>query len=336
MKLSKLLFAAISLAVAGPAPAQETILIRFSHVVAPETPKGRAALRFRDLAESYTRGRVKVEVHPDSRLYKDGEEFEALQRGTVEMLAPSLSKFGALVPQFEVFDLPYIFPNRATLHRVMDGAAGRDLLARLEPKGIVGLAFWDNGFKQMSANRPLRTVSAFAGLRMRVQDSRVLEAQMRALGAVPKVLQFSAVTEALRRGEVDGAENPVSNFYTQGMNAVQKHMTLSDHGYLGYAVISAKKFWDGLPSEVRTQLERAMADATAYEREIAQQENDDALAAVRKAGTTEVYVLPLQQRLAWHRVLQPVHREFEPVVGRDLLDTIYRTAEVVERDGAGR
>lgn len=342
MKLTPGFFAPVfffiaSLAIPSAAFSADQIVIKFSHVVAPNTPKGKAAQKFKDLAEQYTKGRVKVELYPNSQLYKDREEMEALQLGAVQMLAPSLSKFGPLgVRDFEAFDLPYIFPNKETLYRVMDGDIGKKLFAKLGAKDIIGLAYWDNGFKQMSANKPLRNVEDFKGLKMRIQSSKVLEAQMRALGASPQVIAFSEVYTALQQGVVDGTENPVSNFYTQKMHEVQKYLTISDHGYLGYAVITNKKFWDGLPQDVRADLEKAMQETTVYERDIAQKENDEALAKVRAAGTTEVYVLPLKERLVWQKALLPVHKEFEQTIGKDLIYAIYNVAAQVEKEKAGK
>ena len=337
MKLARLFFAILCFGISSLAFSADPIIIKFSHVVAPNTPKGKAAQKFKELAETYTAGRVKVELYPNSQLYKDREEMEALQLGAVQMLAPSLSKFGPLgVREFEAFDLPYIFPNKETLYRVMDGDIGKKLFAKLEPKNIVGLAYWDNGFKQMSANKPLRNVDDFKGLKMRIQSSKVLDAQMRALGASPQVMAFSEVYTALQQGVVDGTENPVSNFYTQKMHEVQKHMTISDHGYLGYAVITNKQFWDSLPKDIRGELEHAMKEATVYERDIAQKENDESLAKVRAAGTTEVYVLPLKERQAWYKVLLPVHKEFEDVIGKDVIYGIYTIAAQVEKEKAGK
>ncbi len=302
----------------------DPIIIKFSHVVAPDTPKGRAAEKFKQLAEQKTGGKVKVEVYPNSQLYKDREELEALQLGSVQMLAPSMAKFGPMgVREFEVFDLPYIFPDSNVLHRVMDGEVGKKLFAKLDTKGLTGLAFWDNGFKQMSSNRPMHNVSDFKGLKMRIQSSKVLDAQMKALGAIPQVMAFSEVYSALQQGVVDGTENPVSNFYTQKMNEVQKHMTMSNHGYLGYAVVVNKNFWDGLPADVRKALTEAMKEATEFERDIAQKENDDALQKVRDAKTTEVYVLTHSEREAWRKALLPVHTEFESVIGKDLIQSVY-------------
>lgn len=326
---SHALFLAVLMFAAVPAAslAADPIVIKFSHVVAPDTPKGKAANKFKELAETRTNGRVKVDVYPNSQLYKDREEMEALQLGAVQMLAPSLSKFGPLgVREFEVFDLPYIFPNKAVLYAVMEGDVGKGLFKRLEGKGILGLAYWDNGFKQMSANKPLRKVDDFKGFKLRIQSSKVLDAQMKALGANPQVMAFSEVYSGLQQGVVDGTENPVSNFYTQKMHEVQKHLTLSEHGYLGYAVIVNRKFWDGLPADVRKTLDQAMVEATRYERDIAQQENDDALAKVRAAGTTEVYALTPAERDAWRKALLPVHKLFESVVGKDNIDAINEIA----------
>ena len=335
MNLIRFVLAALVFSFSPLVFSADQIVIKFSHVVAPSTPKGKAALKFKELAELISKGQVKVEVYPNSQLYKDREELEALQLGAVQMLAPSLSKFGTLgIRDFEVFDLPYIFPNKESLYRVMDGDIGKKLLTKLEAKDIIGLAYWDNGFKQMSANKPLRMVEDFKGLKLRIQSSKVLDAQMKALGANPQVMAFSEVYTALQQGVVDGTENPVSNLYTQKMHEVQKHLTLSDHGYLGYAVVVNKKLWEGLPKDIRATLEQAMRDATDYERVIAQQENDESLAKVKAAGATEIYVLQLKDRLLWHKALLPVHKEFESIIGKELIYDIYNVAAQVEKEKA--
>jgi C4-dicarboxylate-binding protein DctP len=317
--------AAAAIAVPTILRAQAPIVIKFSHVVATDTPKGKGADYFKKLAEERTKGRVKVEVYPNSTLYKDREEVEALQLGSVQLLAPSLAKFGPLgVREFELFDLPYIFDNYAELHRITEGPVGQGLLKKLEAKGITGLAYWDNGFKVMSANRPLRKPEDFRGLKMRIQSSKVLEAQMRALGAIPQVMAFSEVYQALQTGVVDGTENPPSNLYTQKMHEVQKYVTLSDHGYLGYAVITNKKFWDGLPADIRTTLEGAMKDATRFANDIAKKENDDALEAVRKSGKSEIIALSADEKKAWKKALVKVHRENEDRIGKDLIASVYK------------
>ncbi|MFC3529425.1 TRAP transporter substrate-binding protein [Paracoccus mangrovi] len=317
--------AIIAITSALPALAQDVITIKFSHVVAPDTPKGKGAAKFKELAEQYTEGKVKVEIYPNSQLYKDKEELEALQLGAVQMLAPSLAKFGPLgVQQFELFDLPMLFKDRTELRKVTEGELGKKLLGMLQEKGITGLAYWDNGFKIMSANSPVVHPDDFLGLKMRIQSSKILEAQMEALGAVPQVMAFSEVYQALQTGVVDGTENPPSNMYTQKMNEVQKHATISRHGYLGYAVIVNKQFWDGLPDDVRANLEKAMAESTEYANGIAEEENDKSLQAMKDAGTTEFHEMTEEERAEWLEVLKPVHEEMADRIGADLIQEAYQ------------
>jgi C4-dicarboxylate-binding protein DctP len=317
--------AAALLVCTGTALAQQPIMIKFSHVVALDTPKGKGAEQFKKLAEERTKGRVKIEVYPNSTLYKDGEEMEALQLGSVQMLAPSVAKFGPLgVREFEVFDLPYIFEDFTQLHKVTEGSVGKLLFDKLQAKGIVGLAYWDNGFKDFSANKPLKLPTDAKGMKFRIQSSKVLEAEIRALGGIPQVMAFSEVYQALQTGVVDGTENPPSNFYTQKMNEVQKYFTLTEHGVIEYAVIANKKFWDGLPADIRTALEGAMKDASKYANEIAKEENDKALAAVKATGKTEIIALTPEAKAAWKKQLIPVHKEQESRIGKEVIEGVYK------------
>ena len=327
----RLLTAALALPLG--ARAQAPIVIKFSHVVAPETPKGKAAQRFKELAEARTGGRVRIELYPNSQLYKDKEEMEALQLGSVQMLAPSLAKFGPLgVKEFEVFDLPFLFKDTEAFRAITEGPLGAELFRKLEPKGIRGLAYWDNGFQIMSANRPLRQVSDFKGLKMRIQSSKVLVAQMRALGAIPQVMAVSELYQALQTGLVDGTEGVPSNFYTQRIHEVQKHMTLSNHGHLAYAVIVNKKFWDGLPGDIRGPLEAALKEATAYANTIAGTENATALQGIRASGRTSLHTLTPAEMNAWKKALMPVHQAMESRVGKATVAAAYRAAGFVAPD----
>lgn len=328
MKLKSVLvgaLAAAGLAMASLPALADPIVIKFSHVVAVDTPKGKAAEFFKKRAEELTKGKVKVEVYPNSQLYKDKEEMEALQLGAVQMLAPSLAKFGPLgVKEFEVFDLPFIFDDYDDLHKVTQGAVGQGLLKKLEPKGISGLAYWDNGFKSFSANTPIQKPEDLKGKKMRIQSSKVLEEQMRSIGSIPQVMAFSEVYQALQTGVVDGTENPISNLYTQKMHEVQKHLSLTNHGYLGYAVIVNKKFWDGLPADVKGPLDTAMKESTAYANKIAKEENDASLEGVKKAGKTTVHVPTKEERLAFKRAMVPVHQKMESRIGKETILEIYK------------
>lgn len=327
--MKALLLGAFGCALAFASPAwADPIIIKFSHVVTADTPKGQGAEKFKQLAEERTKGAVKVEVYPNSTLYKDKEEVEMLQLGAVQMLAPSTSKFGPLgVKEYEAFDLPYIFPNEQVLRKVQDGPIGQGLFKKLESKGIKGLGYWDNGFKIMTSNRPMHLPEDMKGLKIRIQSSKVLEAQFKQIGALPQVLAFSELYQALQTGVVDGQENPPSNVLTQKVNEVQKHATLTYHGYVGYAVIVNKPFWDGLPADIRTTLEGCMKDATEFEHSVANADNEKALAAIRATGKTEVYTPTEAENAAWRKALAPVQKEMASRVGKDLVAALNKEAE---------
>src|SRR5512139_3342115 len=249
MRKLLLAVAAAALALAPAAvQAQNPIVIKFSHVVANDTPKGKGALKFKELAEKYTNGKVKVEVYPNSQLFKDKEEIEALQLGSVQMLAPSTAKFAPLgAKEFEALDLPWLFKDEDAYAKAMKGSVGKYLFTKLEPKGIKGLAFWDNGFHMVSANRPLLNPSDFQGIKMRISGSKIADQYLRDVGAIPQIMAFSEVYQALQTGVVDACENTASNYLTQKFYEVQKDITVSYHAHLQYAVIVNAKFWAGLP-----------------------------------------------------------------------------------------
>ena len=315
-----------SLVLSGSAQAQTSapIVIKFSHVVSKDSAKGKAAEYFKKLAEERTKGAVKVEVFHNSVLYRDKEEIEALQLGAVQLLAPTPGKFGPMgVREFEVLDLPYLFDNSEQEHRVTQGPIGAGMLKLLTSKGILGLGFWDNGFKQMTSNSPIRRPEDFKGQKLRIQSSKVIDAQMRALGALPQVTSFAELYGALQTGVVDGQEHPSDVIYPSKLYEVQKYLTVSDHGYHGYVVITNGKFWAGLPPDIRNTLEGAMKDTTTYFNETAKKENDDSLEAIRKAGKTQIVILTPEEKKAWKKVLFKVHREMGDKLGLPLLQSIY-------------
>jgi C4-dicarboxylate-binding protein DctP len=323
--------AAVSAAVAGPGTlfAQQPIVIKFSHVVANDTPKGKGALKFQELAQKYTNGKVKVEVYPNSTLYKDKEEMDALASGAVQLLAPSTAKFRPIgVPEFEAMDLPFIFDGEEGYYKTVNGPIGKGLLKRLEAKNITGLAYWDNGFHMVSANKPLLMPADFQGLKVRISGSKIADLYFRKLGALPQIMAFSEVYQALQTGVVDGCENTPSNYWTQKFYEVQKHITNSQHAHLQYAVIANAKFWNGLPADVRGQLEKAMTEATDYTNSIAKTENVEALEKIKQSGKTTVHVLTPQQRQAWVTAMKPVYKEAEGRVGKQIVDELLKSAGI--------
>jgi C4-dicarboxylate-binding protein DctP len=320
---------AVVLAVPGSTLAQAPIVIKFSHVVANDTPKGKGALKFKELAEKYTAGKVQIEVYPNSSLFKDKEEIEALQLGSVQMLAPSTAKFAPLgVKEFEALDLPWLFKDDKTYADAMKGPVGKWLFEKLKAKGITGLAYWDNGFHMASANRPLINPSDFEGLKIRISGSKIADQYFRELGSIPQIMAFSEVYQALQTGVVDGCENTPSNYLTQKFHEVQKDITVSNHAHLQYAVIVNSQFWDGLPADIRAQLTKAMDEATDYTNSIAKKENEDALEAIKASGKTTLHYLTPEQKAAWQKAMSGTYKWAKGRVGQEVLDLVSKELNV--------
>ena len=317
---AKALACAAIMSCAGLAQAADApILIKFAHVVADNTPKGQGALLFKQLAEERLPGRVKVEVYPNSSLFGDGKEMEALLLGDVQMLAPSLAKFEQYAKPMQIFDLPFLFDNMEAVDRFQASPEGRGLLTSMEDKNITGLAYWHNGLKVMSANKPLRVPADARGLKFRVQASAVLEEQFKAVRANPRKMSFAEVYQGLQTGVVNGTENTWSNYYSQKVHEVQKYMTESDHGLIDYMVITNTKFWKGLPDDVRSELETIMAEVSVEVNKQADELNRTAKQDIAKAGTTEIIELTPQQRAEWREAMRPLWQKFEKEIGAELI-----------------
>ena len=315
--------AAVLLGSATAAMAADPIQIKFSHVVATDTPKGQAAEYFKKLAEERTKGRVKVIIYPNSQLYKDKEELEALQMGSVQMLAPTTSKFGPMgLKEFEVFDVPYLFMNEDQVHKVTRGPVGQSMLQKLESRGIKGLAFWDNGFRVFSANKPLRTPADMKGLKIRINSSKVNQAIVNSVGAMPQTMALSEVYQAMQTGVVDGGDGNLSNLYTQKHYEVQKYVVNTKHSYSGYAVVVNKAFWDKLPPDIRTTLEGAMKEASVYNDSIAEKDTSNAIAMMKASGKTQVYEPNAAEKAQWVKTMQSVQNEIAPRIGMAMINAV--------------
>ncbi len=296
------------------------IVIKFSHVVAVDTPKGQAAEYFKKLVEERSNGSIKVEVYPNSSLFDDKDVMTPLMTNAVQMAAPSFSKFTSFAPSLQLVDLPFLFNDANHLHAVLGGSVGQKILDTVGKKGLVGLAFWDSGFKQLSANKPLIWPQDAEGLKFRIMSSKVLEAQFKAVGANPQVLPFSEVYSALQQGVVDAAENPLSNFYTKKFYEVQSDLTLSNHGYLGYLVVTNKIFWSKLNDEQKALINQAMKEATEYGNKLAVKMDEDYLVKIKESGKTTVHELTPEQRQAWKSKMMVIYPEFYDVIGKDLIE----------------
>ena len=319
MKLKHLALVAAA-SVLGAAPLSAQTVIKFSHVVADNTPKGRAALKFKEEAEKLLPGKVKVEVYPNSQLFGDAKEMEAVALGDVQLIAPSLSKFDKYTKKLQVFDLPFLFDGVASVDKFQSGDVGQKLLTSLSDKGFVGLAYWHNGMKQLSANKALLLPSDAKGLKFRIQSSDVLQAQFEAIGAVPQKLAFAEVYQALQVGTVDGQENTWSNIYSQKFHEAQKHFTESNHGVIDYMVVTNADWWNGLSKDIQEGLTKAMAVATKVNNDTADQLNAEAKAKIVAAGTSEIHQLNAEQKKAWRDAMKPVWTKFEGAIGKDLIE----------------
>lgn len=307
--------------------ADDAILIRFSHVVADATPKGQGALLFKQLVEERLPGKVRVEVYPNSSLYGDADELEALRNNDVQLLAPSLAKFEQYTKQLQVFDLPFLFDDLEAVNRFQKRAKGRQLLRSMEEHNIAGLAYWHNGMKQLSATRALQVPGDASGLSFRIQPSAVLEAQFRQLGASTQKLPFSEVFQALQSGQVQGAENPWSNIHSQKLHEVQPFISETNHGVLDYMLVSNSRFWYGIPHQLRMELEGIIDEVTYAVNRQAEAANQTDRQRIIDSGRSQVIELSAQQRQAWRDAMRPVWQQFEPLIGGDVI----KAAQTVNR-----
>ena len=321
----RLLAVAAVFAVAQATASAQPIVIKYSHVVADQTPKGQAAIKFKELAEKALPGKVEVQVFPNSQLFGDGKEMEALLLGDVQVIAPSLAKFGRYTPKLQVFDLPFLFDDIEAVDRFQASPKGQELLDSMNKKGIKGMGYLHNGMKQLSANKPLRLPADAKGLKFRIQASDVLEAQFKAVGANPQKLAFAEVYQALQSGVVDGTENPWSNIYTQKFYEVQKDIMDSNHGVLDYMVIVNAAWWNKLPEDVRKALSTAMVESIKYGNKIADEEAINYRQKVIDAKKAQVLPMTKDELAQWRKAMQPVWKQFEGEIGKDVIEAAQKS-----------
>lgn len=300
----------------------EQIIIKFSHVVAEYTPKGLAVDRFAKLVKEKTNGKVEVQVFPNSILHSEQTEIPALISGEIQMIAPAYSHLSGTIPQWSVLELPYVFLNYQEVETAFQGKIGEILFSTLEKSGMKGLAFWSSGFKQVTANQPLIMPADFHGQRIRIIPSKVLDTHYRTLGAIPVGSSFGDLYSLLATGKVDGEENTVSNLYTKRLYEVQKHLTVSNHNFLGYAVIVNEPFWKELPDDLKQAIEEALKEATAFNNQLSVEMNAQQLEEVLTKELMQTHIQTEEERAAWRQALQPVYDSFAPQIGPELMQEI--------------
>lgn len=328
--MTKIFFAALAGMLLGGAAwpvLADPVVIKFAHVVNDDTPKGRGALQFQKLVQERLGGQVKIEVYPNSTLVGDADELEALKTNQVQLLAPSVSKLNGMAKGLQVYDLPYLFDNLDAVKRFQRRDKSRELLGSLVTHGITGLGYWNNGGRQLSATRDIRTPADLKGLTFRVESSDVLAAYFQQLGAQAVKLPFSQVYAALQTGKVQGAENPWSNLLGQKLNTVQPYIVEDNHSFLTYMVITNTSFWNGLPFGIRAELEAILDEVTLSVNRDAEAINAKARERVVAANTSKILVQTPAEREAWRAAVAPLIKRYESEVGSDVL----RAAEAANR-----
>ena len=324
--MKKLVIGAVAAAVLATSGLAAEYTLKFSHVVSDNTPKGKAARFFEQRLEELSKGKIDVQVYPSSQLYKDNAVLKAIRLNSVQMAAPSFSKFGKIVPNLALFDLPFLFKDMGHLHRVQDGEVGEKLKAMVTKKGIVALSFWDNHFKQLSSSKKALIKPEDAeGQKFRIMSSKVLEAQFHAIGANPQMMPFSEVYSGLQQGVIDGQENTNSNIFTKKFHEVQNYLTITNHGYLGYLVVMSEKFWNNLPKDLQALVTQAINEATQKEREFAEKLNTKQFNEIKeyakKSGKLEIINLTTEQKEQWRKAVSKIYPEFydSNKIGEDLI-----------------
>jgi tripartite ATP-independent transporter DctP family solute receptor len=301
----------------------EDPVIKFSFSVAENTPKGLAAREFARLVQAKTNDHIKVELFPNSTLYTDTDEVQALQRGSVQMIAPSFSNISEVIPEWMVMDLPFVFANEQAVDEVFNGEIGKQLFQTLESKHMIGLGFWKNGFQQMTSNRrPLVHPPDFRDLRFRILPSKVIESQFRLFNATAVPIPFNQVYKSMETGEVDGGENTISNIFSKKLYQVQKYLTISNHAYLGYGVLMNKEFWDSLPETSKKAIQESMQEATVWANQNAGIVNLKQWNDLQKIGNMQIHKLSAQERSEWIRTLEPIYQLDEPYIGSKLMNEV--------------
>lgn len=298
---------------------KDKIVIRFSHVVGEDTPKGQAVRMFAKLMKERTNGKVEVQVFSNSSLYKDSEELDALHQGRVQMIAPALSKLSNVVPELGIFDLPYLYPDLEGYHKVFDGKIGSVLSDSVAKHNMVPLGYWDSGLKQFTTNlRPIHKPADLAGSSMRIMPSTILDQQFNLLQVKAVQTDFNDVYTALEQGRIQGQENTISNIYSKKFYQVQRYMTLSDHGYLGYLVLIDQKFWNRLPADIRTTMRDTMDEVTRWQRQQSIKIEQDKLKEIEKCNCIQISKLSAADKAEWRKYFQPLYSDMEKRLGSDL------------------
>ncbi|WP_304308019.1 TRAP transporter substrate-binding protein [Pseudacidovorax intermedius] len=317
----KTVVAAVALAAAGMAPAQ-TRTIKFANQNAKGHPIVLGMEKFAELVDKKSGGRLKVQVFPGGVLGSDQANVSALQGGTLEMASMNSGIFSSLVKDFAIYDFPFLFGNAREADAVVDGPFGQNLHKKLEDKGLIGLAYYELGFRQLTnSKRPIQKVEDIAGLKLRVIPSPINVDWVKALGANPTPLPFPELYAALEQKAVDGQENPVATIKGAKLYEVQKYMTITNHQYNPQSVVISKKFWEQLPPADQKILKEAAVESAQYERTQSRAMLQSGLEDLKKSGM-EVNELSAAEVTKLREKMKPVIAKNSASVGEGTVEAM--------------
>ena len=302
------------------AAGHEPVVIKFSHVVAENTPKGQMANKFKELIDQRLKGKVVVEVFPNSQLFGDNKVLEAMLLGDVQLAAPSLSKFNKYTKSLQIFDLPFLFKDMTAVEKFQQSATGQELLMSMKNKGLIGLGYLHNGMKQLSASDPLKVPADAKKKKFRIMSSDVLAAQFEAVEAIPLKKPFSEVFTLLQTKAIDGQENTWSNIYSKKFFEVQPYITESNHGVLDYLVVTSAEFWMGLPADLRGEIKKSLDEAIAFGNSVSEKKAVEDKQKIIDSGRSKVITLTDAERQQWVEAMKPVWKQFEGEIGKNFID----------------
>ncbi|RCW58630.1 MULTISPECIES: TRAP transporter substrate-binding protein [Halanaerobium] len=276
---------------------------------------------FKELVEKNSDGQIEVNLYHSSQLGDDREMMEALQMGVQEMTCPSTAPIAPFVNGFKVFDLPFLFPTHEAADYVLDGPVGQDLLKQLEDVGIVGLAFWENGYRQLTNSvRPVETPEDVKGLKIRTMENPMHLAAWKEMGANPTPMAFGELFSAMQQGVVDGQENPWGTIYLQNFFEVQDYTTNTGHVYSPFVLMISKQFYDKLPSDLQDVVYEAAQKAKDHNRRTNRAMNAEYLEKLK--DVMNVTILTPEQKAAFQEAVQPVYDQFKDEIGADLVEEV--------------
>lgn len=304
----------------------EVIEITYGHGFNPGTPQALAADEFKKRVEEESNGKVIVNVFPAGQLGSAREMYESVQMGVQQIALLPTARISGFCKELQIFDMPFLFPNKETAYKIFDGPEGKEILGALESSGIKGLAIYEDGFKQFTCNQKIEKASDFKGLKFRTMESAIIMEQFKAMGANPVPVDFGELYNALQQKTVDGQENPLVTIESVRLYEVQKYLLMSNHAYLGHIFLASKDWLENLPEDISEIITRNAQEIAVWERELVAKEEEGYLKTIKDSGTV---VTEISEEAAneMRELMKPVYKIAEDVIGKELVDKVVNAAQ---------